>query len=264
MSAESLHEDRGDGPPSRPPTRAGGKDLPGATVARLPVYLRALDHLGAATTVSSGVLAEAAGVSPAQLRKDLSHLGSYGTPGVGYDVAHLRVRLGQEVGSASEWPVVLVGVGNLGRALAGYSGFHSRGFRVVGLVDPSPALVGTHVRGLVITDLTELEPLVARTGAVIGVVATPADAAQSVADRLVAAGVRSILNFAATVLVVPDGVQVRKVDLGQELAILAYHEQRRSEPAPLDRTGPGAPAGAGASTAASPRRTSVLVGGEGR
>ena len=283
MSAETLHEDRGDDQPSPSAGRAGGKDLPAATVARLPVYLRALDHLGATTTVSSGVLAEAAGVSPAQLRKDLSHLGSYGTPGVGYDVDHLRVRLGREVGSASEWPVVLVGVGNLGRALAGYSGFHSRGFRVVGLVDPSPALVGTRIRDLVITDLADLEPLVARTGAVIGVVATPADAAQSVADRLVAAGVRSILNFAAAVLVVPDDVQVRKVDLGQELAILAYHEQRRTEPARPDPVGPLAPdhvaapdhAGAlagplapdraGALAHAGSVRTAVLVpGGEAR
>ena len=208
-----------------------GRGIPASTVARLPVYLRVLHQLAAAglDTVSSGALARAAGVTPAQLRKDLSHLGSYGRRGVGYDVAHLQLELGREVGSTHEWPVVIVGVGNLGRALANYSGFHSRGFRVVGLVDPSPALVGRQVHGLAITDLADLEEVVTRTGAVIAVLATPAEAAQAVADRLVRLGVTSILNFAATVLAVPEGVTVRKVDLGQELQILAYHEQRKAD-----------------------------------
>ena len=234
MSAETLHQARGGAASFPGESRLAVKGVPEATVARLPVYLRVLNQLVDTETISSGVLAEAAGVSPAQLRKDLSHLGSYGTRGVGYDVAYLRFQIGREVGSAHEWPVVLIGVGNLGTALANYSGFYSRGFRVVGLVDPSPALVGKRIHGLAITDLTDLEQLVARTRAVIGVVATPAEAAQSVADRLVAAGIRSILNFASTVLVVPDDVQVRKVDLGQELQILAYHEHRRTE---LDSAG---------------------------
>ncbi|HEU5486523.1 MAG TPA: redox-sensing transcriptional repressor Rex, partial [Microlunatus sp.] len=128
-----------------------------------------------------------------------------------------------------------VGIGNLGRALAGYSGFSSRGFRIVALVDPNPVLVGTEVNGVEISDLAELEQVVARTKAVIAVLATPAEAAQAVADRLVYQGVTSILNFAATVLAVPEGVTVRKVDLGQELQILAYHEQRKSdEPVPAN------------------------------
>lgn len=206
---------------------------PEATVSRLPVYLRALTSLAdrGIDTVSSGGLAEAAGVSPAQLRKDLSHLGSYGTRGVGYDVAYLRYQIGREVGSSSQWPVIIVGIGNLGTALANYSGFYSRGFRVVGLIDPNPDLIGKTIHGLAISDLADLEEVVARTGAVIAVLATPAEAAQEVADRLVYLGVTSILNFAATVLVVPEGVTVRKVDLGQELQILAYHEQRKSDPA---------------------------------
>jgi redox-sensing transcriptional repressor len=236
-------DDADPGPPARadaplPPLELPAEAAPGAakgipesTVARLPVYLRALHQLsaGGLDTVSSGTLAESAGVSPAQLRKDLSYLGSYGTRGVGYDVASLRSEIARVVGSSHEWPVVLVGIGNLGTALANYSGFHSRGFRVVGLVDPSPALVGKQIHGLAITDLTDLEDVVTRTGAVIGVIATPAEAAQSVADRLVRLGVTSILNFAATVLAVPDGVTVRKVDLGQELQILAYHEHRKAE-----------------------------------
>jgi len=219
------------------------KGVPASTVARLPVYLRVLNQLAASgqDTVSSGALAAAAGVSSAQLRKDLSHLGSYGIRGVGYDVAYLRFQLGREVGSTREWPVVVVGIGNLGTALANYSGFYSRGFRVVGLVDPSPQLVGKRIHGLAIIDLSELEDVVARTGAVIAVIATPAEAAQSVADRLVRLGVTSILNFAATVLAVPEGVTVRKVDLGQELQILAYHEHRRAEQ--LSKTAHQAPGG---------------------
>ncbi len=212
--------------------------IPDATVARLPVYLRVLNSLTAQqiATVSSGSLAAAAGVSPSQLRKDLSHLGSYGTRGVGYDVEYLQFQLGRVVGSAREWPVVIVGIGNLGTALANYS----RGFRVVGLVDPDPGLVGTRIHGLAIRDLAELEDVVGGSGARIAVVATPAEAAQPVADRLVRLGVTSILTFASTVLNVPGHVTVRRVDLGQELAILAFHEHRRTESRAGTETAPSA------------------------
>jgi redox-sensing transcriptional repressor len=207
------------------------RGVPAATVARLPIYHEALGRLfdGRVELVSSTALAEAAGVSPSQLRKDLSCLGTYGTRGVGYDVARLQRQIAVHIGAASEWPVVIVGVGHLGTALANYAGFAARGFRVVALVDPSPALVGTTIQGLVVSDLTELEEVVRNTGAVIGVIATPAEAAQAVTDRLVHQGVTSILNFASTALAVPEGVHVRKVDLGQELAILAFHEQRKVE-----------------------------------
>ncbi len=213
------------------PERLTATPIPAATIARLPVYLRALNQLAAGHTgtVSSGDLAEAAGVSSAQLRKDLSYLGSYGTRGVGYDVDYLRRAIGREMGSAREWPVIIVGLGNLGTALANYSGFSSRGFRIVAMVDPNPQLIGRRINGVAISDLVELDTVVARTGAAIAVIATPAEAAQEVCDRLVYQGVTSILNFAATLLVVPDGVTVRKVDLGQELQILAFHEQRKSE-----------------------------------
>ena len=253
-SAETLREARDDAHPTpaatapdlpTPADPTTAKGIPDATVARLPVYLRALAQLsGSGTgTVSSGALAEAAGVGPAQLRKDLSHLGSYGVRGVGYDVAYLRFQIAREVGQAEEWPVVIVGLGNLGTALANYSGFRSRGFRVVGLVDPDPTLVGRRIHGLAISDLRDLEDLLAATGAVIGVVATPSEAAQAVTDRLVGSGVTSILNFAPVVLAVPDGVHVRKVDLGQELQILAYHEHRRAEEPGGTRPGPGVPTG---------------------
>jgi len=208
-----------------------GKGIPEATVARLPVYLRSLTGLAerGIDTISSRALAEAAGVNSAQLRKDLSYLGSYGTRGVGYDVAYLRLQIGREVGSTHEWPVVIVGLGNLGTALANYSGFASRGFRVVALLDPAPELIGKRIHGLAISDLSDLERVVRATGAAIAVIATPAEGAQDVCDRLVSVGVTSLLNFASTVLVVPEGINVRKVDLGQELQILAYHEQRKTE-----------------------------------
>jgi redox-sensing transcriptional repressor len=183
--------------------------------------------------VSSESLASACGVTSAMLRKDLSHLGSYGTRGVGYDVEYLRYQISRVLGLAQDWPVVVVGFGNLGHALANYGGFEVRGFRIVAALDADPRKVGSPVgrSGLAVRPMTELEQVVAGTGALIGVIATPAAAAQGVCDRLVAAGVRSILNFAPAVLVVPPGVDVRKVDLGLELQILAFHEQRRS-PAP--------------------------------
>lgn len=199
-------------------------------MARLPVYLRVLRALTdrGVATASSDELAAEAGVNPAKLRRDLSYLGSYGTRGVGYEVSHLSVQIGQELGLSQEWPVVIVGIGRLGHALAAYGGFASRGLRVAGLLDHDRALVGTTVAGVLVSHLDDLEALVADSGAVIAVVSTPASAAQGVCDRLVAAGVTSVLNFAPAALTVPDHVVVRKVDLATELQILAFGEQRRA------------------------------------
>jgi redox-sensing transcriptional repressor len=196
----------------------------------LPVYLRALTTLieRGITTASSEALATAAGVNSAKLRKDLSYLGSYGTRGVGYDVEYLRYQISREIGLTQDWPVVIVGVGNLGQALAGYAGFTSRGFRIVALVDADRTRTGETHADLQVQPLDALESLVEKLGISIGVITTPASAAQQVADRLVACGVTSILNFAPVVLSVPDEVDVRKVDLSIELQILAFHEQRKS------------------------------------
>lgn len=206
------------------------RDIPEATVARLPVYLRALALLTeqGTSTCSSEELAAATGVNSAKLRKDLSHLGSYGTRGVGYDVAYLHYQIAREVGLTQDWAVVIVGIGNLGHALANYSGFRSRGFRVVALLDADPHLDRQVVAGLPVRPFDDLEQIVLEQGVAIGVIATPAVAAQAVADRMVAGGITSILNFAPIVLSVPDGVDVRKVDLSIELQILAYHQQRKS------------------------------------
>jgi redox-sensing transcriptional repressor len=210
-------------------TNDSARDIPEATVARLPVYLRALTTLAEAGTgtCSSEDLAAAAGVNSAKLRKDLSYLGSYGTRGVGYDVDYLRYQIAREIGVTQDWPVVIVGIGNLGHALANFSGFRSRGFRVVALLDADPQRRGEQVAGVDVRDFDDLEAIVCEHSVAIGVISTPASAAQAVSDRMVAAGITSILNFAPTVIAVPDGVDVRKVDLSIELQILAYHEQRK-------------------------------------
>ncbi len=213
---------------------AGG--IPEATVARLPLYLRALQQLRALRalpgteggTVSSDALAEAAGVNSAKVRKDLSQLGSYGTRGVGYDVEYLMYQISRELGLTRRRAVAIVGMGNLGQALAKYSGFTGRGFLVAVLADCDPTRVGSRIGGIPVSDVRAL-PEVARAQRVsIGVIATPAQAAQEVCDRLVGAGVASILNFAPVRLTVPDGVDVRKVDFSLELQILAFHSHRRS------------------------------------
>jgi redox-sensing transcriptional repressor len=147
---------------------------------------------------------------------------------VGYDVAYLRYQIAREIGLTQEWPVVIVGVGNLGQALANYAGFSSRGFRIAALVDADPARVGDTLGALRVRPIDELEELIGQNEVSIGVITTPAASAQSVADRLVASGVTSILNFAPIVISVPEGVDVRKVDLSIELQILAYHEQRKT------------------------------------
>ncbi|MBW3547352.1 MAG: redox-sensing transcriptional repressor Rex [Actinobacteria bacterium] len=205
--------------------------IPEATVARLPVYLRSLLELAEsprAATISSERLAELAGVNAAKVRKDLSYLGSYGTRGVGYDVEYLLFEMSRELGLTQDWPVVIVGVGNLGQALANYRGFSDRGFPVGALVDADPAKVGERVGDLVIESIDDLPSVVARLGTTIGLIATPAVVAQEVADDLVAAGVRSILNFAPAVVTVPPDVSLRKVDLAVELQILSFYQRRRT------------------------------------
>jgi len=222
--------------PVRRASDAAPRGIPEATVARLPVYHRVLALLvdRGVATVSSEELAAASGVTSAKLRKDLSHLGSYGVRGVGYDTEYLVYQIARELGLTQDWRVVIVGVGNLGHALANYGGFASRGFRVVGLVDSDPSRVGELIpagpngQPVQVRPLEDLEEVVRDGEAAIGVIATPAPAAQSVCDRLVSAGVTSVLNFAPVVLSTPDHVGVRKVDLATELQILAFHEQRRS------------------------------------
>ena len=207
------------------------REIPDATVSRLPIYRRSLVELVSQgqVTVSSARLAELAGVNAAKVRKDLSYLGTYGVRGVGYDVEYLLAQVGEALGLDVEAPVVIVGMGNLGQALAHYGGFSSRGFPIVGLVDASSDKVGMIIDGIEVAHIDALPELVDRLGVSVGIISTPASAAQQVADALVAAGVRSILTFAPTVLQVPDSVPLRKVDVATELQILSYYQQRGGE-----------------------------------
>lgn len=209
-------------------------------MARLPEYLRLLTeaHDGGVSNLSSEELADLAGVNAAKVRKDLSYLGTYGVRGVGYDVEYLIYQFRRELGLDHDWPVVIVGAGNLGQALAGYGGFRDRGYPVAGIVDIDERKVGTLIGAVPVRRLSDLAAIVETTQVSIGVIATPPQAAQDAADLLVTAGVTSILNFAPVLLNVPSTVSVRKVDLAVELQILSYYEQRRTA---ADRAGRPAP-----------------------
>ena len=203
-----------------------GRRIPEATVARLPLYLRVLGEAsGHEPTISSEALAARAGVNAAQVRKDLSYLGSYGTRGVGYEVDYLVRQINRRLGLEAVRRVAIIGCGNLGQALAGYGGFPARGFHVVAAFDADPAKVGSVVGSTTVQPASTLLEVLKEKGIDIAVITTPAPAAQAVADALVEAGVGSILNFAPTTVVVPPHVALRQVDLGIELQILSFYQQ---------------------------------------
>lgn len=201
-----------------------------ATVARLPLYLQALVREAASgvDTLSSEGLAAASGVKSAKVRKDLSHLGSFGVRGVGYDVEELIAAISRALGITRDRRVAVVGVGNLGRALASYDGFAASGFVVAALLDADPAKIGTRIAGRTVEPFDALGQVVERRDISIGIVATPAAAAQEVAEALVAADVTAILTFAPAHLDVPERVSVRRVDVSTELQILSFYEQIES------------------------------------
>ncbi|MDG2210857.1 MAG: redox-sensing transcriptional repressor Rex [Acidimicrobiales bacterium] len=203
--------------------------VPEATVARLPVYLRGLVDLtnDGVETASSEQLATIAGVNAENVRKDLSILGSYGKRGVGYEVDFLIEQIKRVLGAGDPVSVVIVGAGNLGRALTYYGGFASGGFPIKGLVDSSPEVIGQEVAGITVEPFEKLKDVVQKNSCTLGIIATPAAAAQLAADQLFDAGIYSILNFAPGLVTVPESVTLRKVDLATELHILAFHEQQR-------------------------------------
>jgi redox-sensing transcriptional repressor len=208
-------------------------------VARLPVYQRILEELlrSGTTTVSSEVLASAARVNAAKVRKDLSLLGSFGTRGAGYDAAFLIEQIDRQLGLDRVWPVVIAGIGNLGRALARSQGFAARNFRVTALFDTDRAIIGEVVDGVVVRHPDELPRVAAEVPLAIGVITTPASVAQRVADTMVGAGVRSILNFAPQVIEVPPEVLLRYVDLSIELQVMSFYQSHLE-----DSTGESMPA----------------------
>jgi len=195
-----------------------------ASAGRLSLYLRSLDSLRreGVGKVSSSQLGEAVGVSDAQVRKDLAVLGNLGQPGIGYATPELIAAIRRTLGIDREWKAVLVGVGNLARALLRYRGFQQQGFRLVALCDSDPAKVGQVVEGLTIKSTNEISEVVAKTGAELGILTVPAEAAQAVTDQLAAGGIRGLLNFAPAVLKMPPGVSVVTVDLTVQLEQLAF------------------------------------------
>jgi redox-sensing transcriptional repressor len=202
--------------------------IPEATVARLPLYLRVLGEAGGerTTTISSDVLAARAGVNAAQVRKDLSYLGSYGTRGVGYDVDYLIRQINRQLGLDHDRRIAIIGAGNLGQALASYAGFPARGFEVVAAFDSDPAKVGSRLGPTTIEHVSMMSELLKDRAVEIAIVTTPASVAQGVVDTVIEAGVGSILNFAPTTVVVPAHVALRQVDLGIELQILSFYQQQ--------------------------------------
>ena len=203
------------------------RKIPPATVKRLPLYLQCLDQIDSDSIgISSKNLADLAKVNDAQVRRDLSYLGTLGTRGVGYDIKTLRNQLQLELGLVEGWSAVIVGVGNLGSALAHYGGFKDKGFGVVGLFDDDPKKINSQVAGLVVTPLSKMKEYCKKYNVAIGIIATPGEYAQGVADQLIDCGVRSILNFAPVLLKNVKDVQIRSVDLSQELQILSYYLDR--------------------------------------
>ena len=203
------------------------RKIPPATVKRLPLYLQCLDQIDSDSIgISSKNLADLAKVNDAQVRRDLSYLGTLGTRGVGYDIKTLKNQLQLELGLVEGWSAVIVGVGNLGSALAHYGGFKDKGFGVVGLFDDDPKKINSQVAGLVVTPLNKMEEYCRKYNVAIGIIATPGEYAQGVADQLIECGVRSILNFAPVLLKNVKDVQIRSVDLSQELQILSYYLDR--------------------------------------
>ena len=200
-----------------------------ATIERLPSYLRALREFDAGN-ITSEQLATMTGVNSAKVRKDLSHFGFHGTRGVGYDVRAMRLKIERELGVTERLGVLIVGAGNLGSALANFGGFAPQGFRIAALCDADPTKIGSRIGSVEVRPVEQLEAIVASERVGIGIIATPANAAQEVADRFIAAGVTSLLNFAPVALHCPDGVHVRGVDLASELQILSFQMIQQHQP----------------------------------
>lgn len=206
---------------TEPPSDAS---VPKVVVSRLSLYLRELQRLEAAgqQTISSGQLGTLLGFSDAQVRKDLGFFGQFGYPGVGYRCDELIRAMRDILGTNQSWPVVMVGVGNLGQALLGYRGFGRQNFSIQAAFDADPKKVGRTVQGIVIQPLEELADTIRNRGIRLGMIVVPAERAQEAADSLVAAGISGIVNFAPVTLTLPPGVQQVSVDLAIELEQLSF------------------------------------------
>ncbi|HEY2589498.1 MAG TPA: redox-sensing transcriptional repressor Rex [Tepidisphaeraceae bacterium] len=204
------------------PTRP--ESIPNPAVRRLSLYLRQLESFDrqGRRTISSKQLGESLRLTDAQVRKDLAYFGQFGHPGIGYRVEDLILELRKILGTDKTWGVVLVGAGNIGRAMAGYRGFDMKGFKLVGVFDNDPSKVGRKLGGFTIQPLSELADMVGQHSVRLAIMAVPAENAQDVADQLVDAGVRGLLNFAPVSLTVPSNVALQTVDMAVQLEQLAF------------------------------------------
>jgi redox-sensing transcriptional repressor len=204
--------------------------LSDATINRIPLYLRALQELNEKDwyIISSNDLADLVGVQPAQLRKDLSYLGEFGTRGVGYDISHLKNQLSNRIGLTKKWSIAVIGAGRLGQALIRYQEFKKYDLDIRAVFDNDPSKIGKKIENKYILDISEIKNVVEEEGIQIGIITTPAESAQLAAKLLVEAGIKAILNFTPTSIEVPDKVQVRHVDLSVELQILIFKLMREN------------------------------------
>ncbi|NDJ76850.1 MAG: redox-sensing transcriptional repressor Rex [Chloroflexi bacterium] len=202
-----------------------GSGIPDIVIGRLPIYLRALNRMLQEDKeyTSSHDLGQRLGISSAQIRKDLSHFGEFGKQGTGYNVSYLYEQIRHILQVDRQWPMAVVGVGDLGRAIANYRGFVPRGFRVVSLFDADPAKVGDRIGDLTVLSFEVMTTEIKRQGVQVAMVAVPAEAAQQVADQLVEAGVRAILNYAPIMLAVPEDVHVQYIDPVIHLQRMTYY-----------------------------------------
>ena len=198
--------------------------MPAATISRLSIYSRCLDQLenSGIDTISSHDLADRTGINPAQMRKDLSYFGQFGKRGVGYKTSELKKNILKILGLDHEWKVAIVGAGNLGSALSAHRGFQEHSFIISAVFDSDKAKAGKFRGGVQVSSMEEIKEIVAQQGIEIAIIAVPAEAAQLVANQLVAAGLKAILNFAPASLTVPDDVKLRNVDLSIEIENLSY------------------------------------------
>jgi len=199
--------------------------IPEATIMRLSVYSRYLSEVDrkGIITISSGDIADGVGVSPAQVRKDLAYFGEFGIRGVGYNVKDLHRNILKILGLSDGWDVTLIGIGNLGLALSTYRGFKDRGFTITSIFDNNPGKIGMFINGIEVMHTDRIEEIIPNTGTHIAAITVPSSGAQEVADRLVGAGIRAILNFAPVVLNVPPEVELRNVDLSVNLEVLTFN-----------------------------------------
>lgn len=201
-------------------------DIPDIVIGRLPLYLRTLTYMleeGDKATTSSHELGQRLGISSAQIRKDLSHFGEFGKQGTGYHIKYLIDQLRDILNLQQEWPVVLVGAGFLGHALASYQGFKYRGFQIKWVFDNDPEKIGTKINDLIVHDISRLREIVSKEKLQVAIISVPVSSAQEIADELVSAGIRSILSYAPINLKAPEGVQVRYSDPVIQLQRMTYY-----------------------------------------